>query len=49
MTDVAGKPISAQAAAKPRARDLKDIDFSNLKTELEAIRSYSGETLYKHL
>ena len=46
MTD---KPISAQAAMKPRGRDLKDVDFSNLRSELENIRSYSGETLYKHL
>lgn len=40
------KPVAAQAAAttvsKPRTRDLKDIDFSRLKGELELIRSASG-------
>ena len=45
------KPVGAQAAASKggRARDLKDIDFSRLKGELELIRSASGESLYAHL
>ena len=50
MTDTSAKPVAAQAAAKPtRVRDLKDINFTNLKTELENIRSASGESLYAHL
>ena len=57
MTDLAaGKPVAAQAAAtasKPRAgakpRELRDIDFSKLRLELENIRSSSGESLYNHL
>lgn len=45
------QPVSAQAAAtsSKRGREMKDIDFGNLRSELEGIRSYAGETLYKHL
>ena len=52
MTDVSAKPVAAQAATTkpaPRIRDLKDIDFSRLKGELENVRSASGESLYSHL
>jgi len=49
MTDF----VAAQAAAKPqmhqRIREIKDIDFSHLRTELENIKSTSGDNLYAHL
>jgi len=40
----------AERAARPRyARELKDIDFSYLRRELDNIRSPSGESLYAHI
>ena len=49
MTDVASKPMAAQAKQRPRGRDLKDVDFAHLRTELSAIRSATGVSLYEHL
>ena len=41
MTDVSKGAAAANSKAA-RVRDLKDIDFSRLKNELENIRSASG-------
>ena len=42
--------LEAERAARPRyARELKDIDFSYLRRELDNIRSPSGESLYAHI
>ena len=49
MTDASAKGAAATSSKAARARDLKDIDFSRLKVELENIRSASGESLYSHL
>ena len=50
--DQAAKPVAAQAPAKPqmqRIREMKDIDFSHLRQELENVRSTAGDNLYAHL
>jgi radial spoke head protein 4A len=61
MTEATPVPVAAQAAAKPvpvaaqaaakhqRVRELREIDFSHLRRELEGVMSTSGTTLYSHL
>ena len=46
MTDT--KPAQA-AASLSRRRELKDIDFSKIKNELEGVKSATGTNLYAHL
>jgi len=48
MTEVASKGGPAQpAAGKPRAN--ADVDYSNLRRELETIKSASGTSLFAHV
>ena len=47
MTDTKAAP--AGNPRQQKSRELKDIDFSNLRRELSSIKSASGESLFAHL
>ena len=50
MTDVSAKPQAAAASApKATRRETREVDFKFLRSELESVRSITGESLLSHL